>query len=159
MNLLPNLDVHPGLIPADYQAGGTGTRHKVTGRRVIVLALAAAASAGDDYTITIQQHDAASGGNSKALNFTDVQYKAGTTIADATAWSRANQTAANTYVDATHGEDQNLYAIEFDAEALDIGGGYEWISADLDATPSNAKIAAILYLDYGLRVQKQPDAD
>ncbi|MEC3993994.1 hypothetical protein VSR01_10735 [Actinacidiphila sp. DG2A-62] len=152
-----------GAAPVDLSTAA------VTGKRVSLqhasgitfLVFKGAGTAGDDPTITLQQHTAASGGTSSNLVAIDHYYlKDAATLAGTEQWVEKTQALAATIADpggaGTSAEHQQLLAIEVNATAL--SDGYTHVSLNIADVGANAQLGAVLYVLHDLTVQRAPDA-
>ena len=103
---------------------------------LVVKYVRAVGTAGEDPTITITQATSVAGAGEKALNFTDIYEKEGTTnaaggMAAIGTFTKTTQTAANTYTSATSGENEIMWCIEFDADALDVDNAFDCVRASI----------------------------
>ena len=141
-------------MPVDLStAANTGDRVNLQNyERCIFVLLASSGTAGDDPIITAQQHDAATSGNSKALNFTRIRHKVGATDIDAAGqFSLVEQTAASSYDSATidGAENETLIAVEVQAQDLDTDNGFTFVSFNVADVGSNAQLGAGFYILQG----------
>ncbi|MDX1388947.1 MAG: hypothetical protein R3344_07135, partial [Acidobacteriota bacterium] len=111
-----------------------------------IVALIDAGTAGEDPTLTIEQAQDASGTGAKALTFEDIYVKSGADVQAVGQFTKVTQTAASTYVDATHAEVEKMYYVEFDDEDLDVANGFTHVRARIADVGTGAQIGAILYL-------------
>lgn len=149
-SLLPNLDFQMGIAPINLAAGAnTGSRILGNCRKVLVVLFKAAGAAGEDPELTMLQHDAASAGNSKALNFTTIYQKLETTLDGDEVWDKVTQAAANTYQDATSGEVEAFIAVEIDTADLDVPNGYKWLSCNVADVGDTSQIGGLFYVKAG----------
>jgi len=151
---LESHDIIPAFMPVDLStAANTGDRVNLQNyERCIFVLLASSGTAGDDPIITAQQHDAATSGNSKALNFTRIRHKVGATDIDAVGqFSLVEQTAASSYDSATidGAENETLIAVEVQAQDLDTDNGFTFVSFNVADVGSNAQLGAGFYILQG----------
>jgi hypothetical protein len=152
-----------GAAPVDLSAAA------VTGKRVAlkstqsltIVVFKAAGTAGDDPTVTLQQHTAASAGTSSNLAIIDHYYlKNAATLAGTETWTKVTQSAAATIADpggaGTSAESQQIIAIEVNGTKL--SDGYGWVSLNIADVGTNAQLGCVLYLLHDLYVQRSPDA-
>jgi hypothetical protein len=85
------------------------------------------------------------GTGAKALDFTRIDYKAGTLTAVG-GWTTVNQAAANTFQDATHAEVAAIYVVEVNSEKLDVNNGFDCVQAQVPDVGAAAQIGAVLYI-------------
>jgi hypothetical protein len=151
---LESHDIIPAFMPVDLStAANTGDRVNLQNyERCIFVLLASSGTAGDDPIITAQQHDAATSGNSKALNFTRIRHKVGATDIDAVGqFSLVEQTAASSYDSATidGAENETLIAVEVQAQDLDTDNGFTFVSFNVADVGSNVQLGAGFYILQG----------
>lgn len=147
-----------GFVPVDLQTAQTGDYVSLKHyRHCSIIFFAAAGTAGDDPVITVTQAQDVAGTGVKALNFTRVDVKAGTLTAVGT-FTKVTQVAANTYTDATHAEVQKIYVIDFNAEDLDVEGGFDCLKAAIGDTGIAAQLGSLLYLLSEPRYTPAPSA-
>jgi len=142
-----NSQIVSGFVPVDMQTGAnTGDWVSVENfNHVSIVLFKGAGTAGDDPTLTVLQATDAAGTSSKALNFTRVYTKQGTLTGIAN-FTLTTQSAANTYTDATSAEVTAIWVVEFDADDLDVSGGFTHVQASVGDVGSNAQLGACLYL-------------
>lgn len=160
-----DFDICHAVAPvADLAAGANaGARlHLRNYGGVAVVGYLAVASAGTDtFVLTLNEHDAASSGNSQVLAaITEFQIKAGasTTLAGTEQWVRTTQAAASTVslTGATYTGKALIVAFQVDSQQL--SDGFEWISvSQADPGTGGTRAGAYFYLPYGLAVQRRPD--
>tara|TARA_R110002095_G_scaffold191683_4_gene169341 strand:+ start:3371 stop:3883 length:513 start_codon:yes stop_codon:yes gene_type:complete len=151
---LENHDIIPAFMPVDLAtAANTGDRVNLQNHdRCLFILFASIGTAGDDPVISAQQHDAATSGNSKALNFTRIRHKVGATDIDAVGqFSLVKQSAAATFDTATidGAENEILIAIEVLAEDLDSENGYRFVSFNVADVGANSQLGAGFYILQG----------
>ena len=142
-----------GVMPYDTMAaavGGDFVSLKLF-HHVVVKFVRVAGSAGEDPTITITQATSVAGAGEKALNFTDIYEKEGTTnaaggMAAIGTFTKTTQTAANTYSSGTSGENDTMQCFEFDADELDVDNGFDCIRASISDPGSGTGYYG--YLEY-----------
>ncbi|NUO42420.1 MAG: hypothetical protein HOV82_10310 [Streptomyces sp.] len=154
-------DVSIGAAPADLSSAAT------TGKRVslrnaggcTILVVKGAGTAGDDPTITLKQHTAATSGTTANLACIDHYYlKAEATLDGDEQWVKKTQAVAATIADpggaGTSAEEQQIIAIEVDGRSL--SDGYDYISLDIGDVGTNAQLGAVVYLLRDLMVERAP---
>jgi len=151
---LESHDIIPAFMPVDLStAANPGDRVNLQNyERCVFVLLSAIGTAGDDPVISAQQHDAATAGNSKALNFTRIRHKVGATDIDAVGqFSLIEQSAAASYDTASvdGAENEMLVAVEVKASDLDTDNGFTFVSFDVADVGSNAQIGAAFYILQG----------
>lgn len=154
-------DIGSAFVPVDFDTAGAATGHRIHMRNYTGIAMVlykAVGAAGADPVITVQEHTlgGAGLGTSADLAVIDqVFYKTEAELDGDETWSRATQTAAATYVDATSAELQGIIVTEVEASAM--SAGYEWISFNIAATVGAAQLVCGLYIMHGLKIQRRPD--
>ena len=149
MRLLEQITIVEGVPPVDLQDGAnTGDYVSLKHyRKVIVIFRSGLGTAADDPTLTIQQATSVAGGSVKALNFTTIYRKqAATSLASTGQWTKTTQTAANTYTNGTSAEEDVMWAVEFDADELDVANGFDCIRATVADVGGNAQPGSLDYI-------------
>lgn len=156
-------NVAVGAAPVDLStAAVTGKRVALSSTQSLtVLLFKGAGTAGDDPTVTLQQHTAASGGTSSNLAIIDHYYlKDAATLAGTETWTKVTQAAAATIADpggaGTSAEHQQIVAIEVNGASL--SDGYTHVSLNVADVGTNAQLGAVLYVLHDLYAQRAPDA-
>jgi len=156
------IDISIGFAPVDMQtAANTGKRFHMRDCEVVgVLLIKGAGTAGDDPILTLQEHDAYTGGTSANLAAIDKYWlKAEATLDGDEQWVEYTQTAAATISDpggaGTSAEEQQL--LYFDVDARQLSAGYEWINASVADVGGNTQLGTLIYIPHGLRIQRNPD--
>lgn len=105
-------------------------------------------AAAQDLVVTLQQHDAASGGNSKALQ---IDRKYFYKLAGAASKVKVDEsgTASDTITVSAVNGTAGIVEIELLAEDLDVNGGFSYVSASLSA--GGAKVCSGVYKLFDLR--------
>lgn len=152
-------DIGSAFSPVDFNTSDAATGHRVHMRNAQSIAFVlfkGAGTAGADPVVTVQEHDAATAGDSNDLVVITEFYKKEETALDGDeVWVRTAQTAAATAnMGLTSAEQEGIYVIEF--EAGQLSAGYEWISCNIAATVANAQLVAGLYILHGLKVRREP---
>jgi len=151
---LESHDIIPAFMPVDLStAANTGDRVNLQNYdRCLFVLLASIGTAGDDPVVSAQQHDAASSGNSKALNFTRIRHKVGATDIDAVGqYSLTEQSESASFDTAIidGAENESMIAIEVMAEDLDSENGYTFVSFNVTDVGSNSQLGAGFYILQG----------
>lgn len=152
-------DIGLGWAPVDLDTanGATGKRISLKHATGITFVVATGTGGAEDNVLDVQQHDAASGGNSGDLDcVTSWFIKAETALDNDESWVEVTQAAASecTVVGATYGAMQKLIVIEVDATSL--SDGYAWVSLVSTITTGTAQLGVCLYLLHDLAVQRKP---
>jgi len=156
------IDVVAGAAPVDLSSAAvTGKRvHLKNASGVTIVLFKGAGTAGDDPTVTLKQHTAATGGTTSNLAVIDHYYlKDAATLAGSETWVKKTQSVAATIADpggaGTSAEHQQIVVIEVNTAQL--SDDYEWISLDVADVGTNAQLGAVLYLLHDLNVQRSPE--
>lgn len=142
MNLFEaGFDIVPDSLNVDANSDVTGDRINLKNyERAYYKLSKPAGSAGDDLSIQLQQHDAASSGNSKALTFSRLWYKKAASGVDFTGVGTWTAVVLDTPTDdldlvSVNGVDLGLdtvgavVIVEVRADSLDGANGYTFVSA------------------------------
>lgn len=160
------LDASVGInFVADLAAGAnTGKRiHMRNYQSLGVLFFKNAASAGTDtVTLTLQEHNANTGGTSQNLAaITDWYHKStAAALTGAEAWTEVTQAAAATLALANTGPvpAANQAIVWFDVEADSLSAGFEWLSVNIaDPGVGGTILGGLLYIPTGLKIMRRPD--
>jgi hypothetical protein len=119
-----------------------------------------------DFTFTVQQHTASTGGTSSNLASASVAssrglsyyyIKAEATLDNDESWAKVSfsETATPVVVGATYGAMQKI--VVFTVQASQLGDGYTHISVNGSATSGSSQPAAGLYILHDLRVMLAPE--
>lgn len=149
MPLGDGYDLSTGFSPADMQTAQTGKRlYMSLLESVDVIWIKAAGTAGDDPTLTLQAHTAASGGTSANHAVIDTYWlKNETTLDGDETWTKKTQTAAATIADpggATTSAEEEMIVV-FTVRADQLPSGKPYISCNVADTGTNAQLGTILY--------------
>lgn len=155
-------DICSGIAPVDL-AAGANTGHRVHMRNYETLAVVlfkGVASAGtDNVVVTLQEHNAATGGTSQNLAAIDEYYiKAEASLDGDETWTRFTQAMAATIslAGATYAAQQVVAAFEVGAPSL--SAGFEWLSVNIADPGSGGTIqGSVLYIPHDLKIQRRPD--
>lgn len=147
MRFLDMHDVVPGFIPINIGSARTGDSVSLKNwGRITAFFYAAAGTAGEDPTITLEQATSIAPSNAKALNFTRIDVKQGADIFAVGTWTKVTQAAGNTYVNTDAAEQQKLWAVEFQAEELDVDNGFDCVRMTVGDAGSTNQIACAFYV-------------
>ena len=159
------LDIIEGFPAVDLSTGaneGDYVSLKNAGH-VVVLFGSGVGTAGDDPMLTIQQAKDNGGTGAKALNVVKgpVQAwkkQAASNLSGISKWADASGNAStNTLTNAMSAEQSALWVVEFDADQLDVDGGFDHIRATVADVGDNAQPGFLLYILTELRYSKAPD--
>lgn len=139
-------DIIPDTVNGDANSDVTGDRINLKNwLRAYYLLIKPAGTAGDDLSIKLQQHDAATSGNSKALTFSKLWYKKAASSNNFTAvplWTAVELTSATDDLDlvSVNGVDLAtdsvgaMVMVEVRSDSLDGANGYTFVNAFHDGT-------------------------
>ncbi len=113
--------------------------------RCAVVVQAAAGTAANDITVTMQQATDVSGTGAKALDFTRVDVKQGADVQAIAQFTEVTQAAGNTYTSDTNGEEELIYVFEFLAEDLDIDNDFDCLNVTVSQAGA-AKVGSAHYV-------------
>lgn len=140
--------------PADLNATGlTGARIKVQDGYGIAAVVHMGGSAGATVSLSLDQHDAAAAGNSKALDIQHNYYvKAGAATKFTKTEIRRDDATLSDSVDlsASFAADAGVAVLNIQPEDLDVNGGFAWVSLDI-ADPGAAKVFSVTYHVYDIK--------
>jgi hypothetical protein len=143
--------------PADLNgAAVTGARISLgeADRLAVVLSFGDSSSAVTD--VTFQQHNAASGGTSKALTIGSPYFHK---VAAATAFTKVELgSKASNIVPTVLADDEGILVFEVKAEELDVDGGFSYVSVNV-ADSTAAKVMSGLYVIHDVRKQPAYELD
>lgn len=142
-------NLKPVAVPTDIIGGLTGARIGMAKGDRVAFVCQMGDSTGATVQLSLQQHDAASAGNSKALSIDNPYYHK---VAAATVFTKVVPgAAASTFdVSALFANDEGLVVFEVLGEQLDVDGGYAWVSLNA-AAAGVAKILAAVYVQSDCR--------
>ncbi len=160
MSLLEQVQIVSGFAPQALTTARTGDVVSLKNyRRCLVVFHKGIGGAGEDPTITLAQGTDVAFGTNKALTFTTIYVKQDpTSLGDVGQWTKVTQSAANTYTDATAGEQAALWAIDIKAEDLDIANNYDCIRASLGDVGSVSQIGDVTYWLYDAVQMAAPES-
>jgi len=158
-------DITVGINDVADLAAGANTGKRVHMRNYDVLGVLLrknAASAGTDtVTITLQEHNANTGGTSQNLAVITDWYSKSTAaaLAGTETWVEATQAAAatlaltNALVPAA-----NQALVFFEVEAASLSAGFEWLSVNIaDPGSGGTILGGVTYFLSGLKIMRKPD--
>lgn len=147
MRLAETMQLAAGFVPIDLaaaaQAGDWVSLKNF--RHLAIVIVKAAGAVGEIPTVTVEQAQAVAGTGAKALNFTDVYVKNGADLQTIGEFTKVTQASGNTYAPAA-GNTQLLAVIEFNAEDLDVDGGFDCVRARFNDVGATAQLGALLYV-------------
>lgn len=142
-------NIVPAFGPVDLSAAAnTGDRVSLENyNRCTIVFISMAGTAGDDPELTLLQADAATSGNTKAVNFEVIHSKQAATSLNAVgSYTRIAQAAANTYTNATSAEQVALWVVDITSDDLDGANGYKFIQASVADVGTNGQLGACFYI-------------
>ncbi len=158
-------DLAVGINPVADLAAGANTGKRIHMRHydtLGVLFFKNAASAGTDtVTITLNEHNANTGGTSQVLAaITDWYYKStAAALAGTEAWTEATQAAASTLA-LTNAvlPAANQAMVFFEIESGALSAGFEWLSVSIaDPGAGGTILGGAFYITSGLKMPRRPD--
>lgn len=155
-------DIGTGIpVVADLAAGAnTGKRHHMRHcESLAFLFHKAVASAGtDDIVLTLQEHNASTGGTSQNLAvITSYHYKREAALDNDEAWVEVTQAAGATITlaGATYASLQAI--VLFEVHAPQLSDDFEWVSVNIADPGAGGTIpGTLLYIPHGLKMQREP---
>jgi hypothetical protein len=160
------LDITTGINPVADLAAGANTGKRVHMRHydtLGVLYFKNAASAGTDtVTITLNEHNANTGGTSQVLSaITDWYYKStAVALAGTEAWTEVTQATASTLAMPDSGpiKAANQAIVWFEVESGALSAGFEWLSVSIaDPGSGGTILGGVFYVPSGLKIMRRPD--
>ena len=157
-------DISIGINQVADLAAGANTGKRIHMRNydtLGVLLTKNAASAGtDDVIITLQEHNANTGGTSQNLAaITDVYRKSvASPLLGTEVWNEHTQAAAATFTiaGATYAAHQGLWLFEIESGSL--SAGFEWLSVNIaDPGSGGTILGGVHYIPSGLKMPRRPD--
>ena len=149
------IDIIPAIVPSDFH-GQTNNGLWVSMAspwRVGILVFKGTGTAAQDPVLTLNQATDNAGTNSKALNFTRIRTKYGSTALSQTTmnqWSLVTQAAANTFTMTSQAANCAMVFIEVREADVDIQNGFKFIQLSVASVGANAQICSAIYIGGGL---------
>lgn len=159
-----SIDISVGINPVADLAAGANTGKRIHMRNYDTLGILFfknAASAGtDDVVITLQEHNANTGGTSQNLAAIVDWYRksVASPLLGTETWVETTQAAAATLTlaGATFATHQQLVFFEIESGAL--SAGFEWLSVNIaDPGAGGTILGGVIYIPSGLKIQARPD--
>ena len=139
MKLVEGIGIEVSSVPVDTTGSAqTGDRFNLKYFRKITWIIAQGSWQGGTPAVTLQQHDAVTGGNSKTLGFTRYWTK----VAISGGQFTEVPVVADTFDLGT--TDDTISVVEIDAEDLDNDNGFTYASLDVASPGTNADLIAII---------------
>jgi hypothetical protein len=143
--LLEEYNAKQAIIPVDLNAGANaGARVSLAKHKRVSVVITLGDSTAAAVDVSFQQHNAASGGTSKALSIANKYFhKAGA----ATSFTQVEPTAAASSFNlaSQFASQEGIVVFEILAEDLDVNGDFSHISVDIADTTA-AKVGAAVYI-------------
>lgn len=159
------LDISVGINPVADLAAGANTGKRIHMRNydtLGVLLFKNAASAGsDDVVITLQEHNANTGGTSQNLAaITEWHRKSvASPLLGTETWTSTTQAAAATLTLAGASFATHQQLVYFDVESGALSAGFEWLSVNIaDPGTGGTILGGVIYIPTGLKIQRDPSA-
>jgi len=146
MKLVESAQIVAGFVPLDLQTQRDADWVNLRDyNHLTVLFFKGTGTDGDDPIVTLQQATDNAGAGVKALNFTEIWRKQANDVQTVGQFTRTTQSAASTYTN-TDGHQQAIWALEIDADMLDVDGGFDHVRVTLNDTGVNAQLGCVLYV-------------
>jgi hypothetical protein len=152
MLTLEQCQIVPAIRPVDLQtATNAGDWVSLKNyKHVAIVFHSTIGTAGDDPVLTVLQATAVAGTSSKALNInTSKAFKkqAATALTAVGQWSSAAaDCTTNQWLNTDAAEQEVVLVLEFDADELDVDGGFDCISVSVADVGGNAQLGAAYYI-------------
>lgn len=159
-------DIAIGINAIADLAAGANTGKRIHMRNYDTLGVVfnkGVASAGTDSVIlTLQEHNANTGGTSQNLAaITDWYYKStAAALAGTEAWTEVTQAAGATLTLADAGpvKAANQALVVFEIESGALSAGFEWLSINIADPGAGGTIPGnLIYVPSGLKIMRRPD--
>ena len=151
-------DVGSVIQPIDL-AAGANTGHRIHMKNAGGVAFICAlnnGTAAEAPTFDLQEHDAATSGNSQDLNIVSTFYKKEEAALDGDeTWTKVTQAAASEVTDATW-DDANELLVVIEVQSEQLSDTFEWVSINV-ADVGTAHVGAVIGIVYDLKVQRAPE--
>lgn len=148
MHILDKIDFVSGIVPINLgSARSSDVMSLKNFHRVAIVFFKAAGSASEDPTLTVLQASSVAPSNAKALNFTEIWTKQGTLTSVGT-WTKTTQAAGNTYTNTTASENEAIWVIDIQTDALDVDGGFDCIQVTIADAGSTNQLGALLFVGH-----------
>ena len=137
-----------GFVPTDSGSATDGDwvsfKHY---NRCTVIYFGEIGTDGDDPTLTFAQATNVSGlGDTPLVVVDTIHIKADADLTTIGVNTLVTQTAAATYIDATHAEIQKIYQIDVTAKELDVAGGFDCMRVTVADLGTIGQLSAMLYI-------------
>ncbi len=146
MKLIENSQIVAGFVPLDLQTQRDGDWVRLRDfNHLTIVFYKGAGTAGDDATVTLQQALDNSGTGAKALTFTEIWRKQASDVQTVGQFTKTTQSAANTFTN-TNAAGQAIWALEIDADMVDVDNGFQYVRLTLNDVGTNAQLGCVLYI-------------
>lgn len=147
-HILDKIDLVSGIVPINLgSARSSDVMSLKNFHRVAIVFFKAAGSASEDPTLTVLQASSVAPSNAKALNFTEIWTKQGTLTSVGT-WTKTTQAAGNTYTNTSASENEAIWVIDIQTDALDVDGGFDCIQVTIADAGSTNQLGALLFVGH-----------
>ena len=157
LGLGASYDVFSQIIPVDL-ADGTNTGHRIHMENyggIGFFGYLATGTAAQNPVFDLQEHDAATGGNSQDLDITVLYHQKEEAVLDGDeVWVAVTQAAASEVTD-TDWDDANEVLVGFEVRAEQLTDTFEWVSVNV-ADPGTAHLGCVFAIGYDLKIQRAP---
>ena len=157
LGLGSSFDVFTSVVPVDL-ADGTNTGHRIHMENyggICFVGYLATGTAAQNPVFDLQEHDAATAGNSQDLDITVEYYTKVEAVLDGDeAWTAVTQAAASEVTDVLW-DDANEVMVAFQVRAEQLTDTFEWVSV-LVADPGTAHLGCVFAIGYDLKIMRAP---
>lgn len=158
-------DITTGINPVADLAAGANTGKRVHMRNYQTcgfLFFKNAASAGsDDVVLTLQEHNANTGGTSQNLAKITTWYRksVASPLVGTETWTETTQAAGATLTLAGASFATHQQIVFFEIEADQLSDGFEWLSVNIaDPGAGGTILGGLFYVLSGLKIMRNPNA-
>jgi pyruvate carboxylase len=157
LGLGASFDVLTSIIPVDL-ADGDSTGHRIHMENyggVAFVGYIAVGTAAQAPTFILQEHDAATSGNSQDLDVVaEYHEKTELELDGDEAWATTAQTADSDVTDPTW-DDAGQSLVVFQVRAEQLTDTFEWVSVNV-ADPGTAQLGCVLAIGFDLKIKRAP---
>ena len=153
----------PGFVPVNMATGANNSLDRIDMSRYQQCAITVFKDKGagaEPVVITVSQHNAKSGGTTKALNIQHSVYTKGHADLEGIAtWTKTTSgVVGEVYTGTTLIQLESFIMIPVLAEDLDTANGYRWMSAAIASVGAQAQLGGMFYIMAGSRWTPVQDA-
>ena len=146
MKLVETSQITCGFVPLDLQTQRDGDWVAMKDfNHLTILFYKGVGTAGDNATVTLQQATDNAGAGAKALTFTEIWRKQAADVQTVGQFTKSTQSAANTFTN-TNAAEQAIWALEIDADMLDVDNGFKYVRLTLNDIGTNPQLGCVLYI-------------